>query len=86
MAKNPLSSMALILLLAFSTSVAAQSQKRVPTVDDLLKVKSAGGAQADFGVTPDVCTIGKSLGGGFPLSAFCGKAAIMDRFQSTGAT
>ena len=26
--------------------------------------KSTGGAQADFGVTPDICTIGKSLGGG----------------------
>jgi glutamate-1-semialdehyde 2,1-aminomutase len=45
---------------------------------------SLGGAQLDYGVTPDVCTIGKSFGGGLPLSAFCGKAAIMDRFQPDG--
>ncbi|MFZ5832917.1 MAG: aspartate aminotransferase family protein [Planctomycetota bacterium] len=46
--------------------------------------KSLGGAQQDFGVVPDVCTIGKSLGGGLPLSAFCGKAEIMDMFQPVG--
>ncbi|MDW7656195.1 MAG: aminotransferase class III-fold pyridoxal phosphate-dependent enzyme [Bacillota bacterium] len=46
--------------------------------------KSIGGAQQDFGITPDVCTIGKALGGGLPLSAFCGKAEIMDRYKPTG--
>lgn len=46
--------------------------------------KSLGGAQKDFRVTPDVCTIGKSLGGGLPLSAFCGKAEIMDLYQPVG--
>lgn len=46
--------------------------------------KSRGGAQADFKVTPDVCTVGKALGGGLPLSAFCGKAGIMDLFQPVG--
>ena len=46
--------------------------------------KSAGGAQADLGVTPDVCTIGKAIGGGLPLSAFCGRAEIMDQFQPVG--
>lgn len=46
--------------------------------------KSPGGAQQDFGVVPDVCTIGKALGGGLPLSAFCGKAEIMDIFQPVG--
>ena len=46
--------------------------------------KSAGGAQADYGVVPDVCTIGKALGGGLPLSAFCGKAEIMDMFKPVG--
>ena len=47
--------------------------------------KSGGGAQEDFGVTPDVCTIGKALGGGLPLSAFCGQAEIMDMFQPVGS-
>lgn len=46
--------------------------------------KSPGGAQQDFGVTPDICTIGKSLGGGLPLSAICGKAGLMDRYAPVG--
>jgi len=46
--------------------------------------KSPGGAQEDFGVVPDVCTIGKSLGGGLPLSAFCGRGDIMDLYQPVG--
>ncbi len=46
--------------------------------------KSTGGAQADFGVTPDICTIGKSLGGGLPLSAICGSAALMDQYKPVG--
>ena len=46
--------------------------------------KSLGGAQEDFGVVPDVCTIGKSLGGGLPLSALCGRAEIMDMYQPVG--
>ena len=46
--------------------------------------KSAGGAQEDFGVVPDICTIGKALGGGLPLSAICGRADIMDRFKPVG--
>ena len=46
--------------------------------------KSPGGAQQDFDVTPDVATIGKSLGGGFPLSAFCGRAEVMEQFQPVG--
>ena len=46
--------------------------------------KSPGGAQQDFGVIPDVCTVGKALGGGLPLSAFCGKAEIMDILKPVG--
>jgi len=46
--------------------------------------RSTGGAQTDFGVIPDICTIGKSLGGGLPLSAICGRADLMDRFKPVG--
>jgi len=46
--------------------------------------KSTGGAQQDLGVTPDICTIGKALGGGLPLSAICGPAQIMDRYKPAG--
>jgi glutamate-1-semialdehyde 2,1-aminomutase len=38
---------------------------------------SIGGAQAQYGVTPDLTTLGKILGGGFPAAAFGGKAEIM---------
>jgi glutamate-1-semialdehyde 2,1-aminomutase len=36
-----------------------------------------GGAQAYFGVVPDICTLGKAIGGGFPLAAIAGRADIM---------
>ena len=36
-----------------------------------------GGAQELFGVTPDLCTLGKGLANGYPVSAICGRADIM---------
>ena len=36
-----------------------------------------GGAQTRVGVTPDLTTVGKVLGGGFPLAAFGGRADVM---------
>ncbi len=43
-----------------------------------------GGAQEYLGVTPDLCTIGKAVGGGFPLSAFGGRHDIMRRLMPEG--
>jgi glutamate-1-semialdehyde 2,1-aminomutase len=40
-----------------------------------------GGAQAYYGVTPDICTLGKVIGGGFPLAAIAGRADIMKHFD-----
>jgi glutamate-1-semialdehyde 2,1-aminomutase len=43
-----------------------------------------GGAQEYLGVTPDLCTLGKAVGGGFPLSVFGGRRDIMDRLMPVG--
>lgn len=40
-----------------------------------------GGAQALYGVTPDLCTLGKIIGGGFPLAAVAGAERIMRHFD-----
>jgi len=40
-----------------------------------------GGAQTLYGVTPDLCTLGKVIGGGFPLAAAVGRADIMAHFD-----
>lgn len=40
-----------------------------------------GGAQEAYGVTPDLCTLGKIVGGGFPLAATAGRADIMAHFD-----
>jgi len=36
------------------------------------------GAQGHYGVSPDVTTFGKALGGGFPISCVVGRAGVMD--------
>lgn len=43
-----------------------------------------GGAQALYGVTPDLTTLGKVIGGGMPVAAFGGRADIMDRLTPDG--
>jgi len=45
-----------------------------------------GGAQAHFGVVPDLTTLGKALGGGMPLSALVGKREIMRCLAPLGKT
>jgi len=40
-----------------------------------------GGAQEYYGVTPDLCTLGKIVGGGFALAAIAGRADIMRHFD-----
>ncbi len=46
---------------------------------------SYGGAQEYYGVTPDICTLGKIIGGGFPLAAIAGRADIMQHFDRAKA-
>ena len=43
-----------------------------------------GGAQSLFGVTPDLTTMGKIVGGGLPLGAFGGKREIMQNILPAG--
>ncbi|MER1945557.1 glutamate-1-semialdehyde 2,1-aminomutase [Stutzerimonas stutzeri] len=45
---------------------------------------SLGGAQAYYGVTPDLSTFGKIIGGGMPVGCFGGKRAIMERIAPLG--
>jgi len=40
-----------------------------------------GGAQEYYGVEPDICTLGKVIGGGFPLAAIAGREEIMAHFD-----
>ena len=42
-----------------------------------------GGAQEYYGVTPDLCTLGKTVSGGFPLAAVAGSEEIMSHFDPT---
>ena len=44
-----------------------------------------GGAQEYYGVEPDLCSLGKVIAGGFPLSAVAGKAEFMTQFDSAAA-
>jgi glutamate-1-semialdehyde 2,1-aminomutase len=43
-----------------------------------------GGAQEYYGITPDMVTLGKVLGGGFPIAAFAGRREIMERIAPFG--
>ena len=43
-----------------------------------------GGAQERFGIRPDMTTLGKIVGGGFPLAAYGGRADIMNRVAPAG--
>ncbi|SJZ61843.1 glutamate-1-semialdehyde 2,1-aminomutase [Trichlorobacter thiogenes] len=43
-----------------------------------------GGAQTLYGVTPDMTTLGKIIGGGLPVGAFGGKREIMEKLSPSG--
>ena len=45
---------------------------------------SSGGAQKWFGIEPDLTTLGKIVGGGFPAAVFGGRAEIMDLLAPNG--
>jgi glutamate-1-semialdehyde 2,1-aminomutase len=43
-----------------------------------------GGAQELLGIMPDLCTLGKIIGGGLPVGAYGGKKEIMDWVSPSG--
>nr|MDQ2694875.1 aminotransferase class III-fold pyridoxal phosphate-dependent enzyme [Pseudomonadota bacterium] len=45
---------------------------------------AAGGAQARYGVRPDLTTLGKIIGGGLPVGAFGGRQDIMEQLAPLG--
>lgn len=45
---------------------------------------AAGGAQELLGITPDLTTLGKIIGGGLPVGAYGGKQEIMDQLAPKG--
>jgi glutamate-1-semialdehyde 2,1-aminomutase len=45
---------------------------------------SMGGVQEKYGITPDLTTLGKVIGGGLPVGAYGGRAEIMERMSPVG--
>ena len=43
-----------------------------------------GGAQAHYGIRPDLTTLGKGIGGGLPVGAFGGRSDILERIAPLG--
>jgi glutamate-1-semialdehyde 2,1-aminomutase len=43
-----------------------------------------GGAQQLFGITPDLTTVGKVIGGGLPIGAYGGRADVMSKVAPSG--
>ncbi|HEU0060895.1 MAG TPA: aminotransferase class III-fold pyridoxal phosphate-dependent enzyme [Hyphomicrobiaceae bacterium] len=60
-------------------------QRRIVLIFDEVFVGfrlAPGGAQEYFGVKADIVTYGKTLGGGLPVGAVCGRGDLMRRFRS----
>ena len=45
---------------------------------------AAGGAQAHYGITPDLTTLGKVIGGGMPVGAYGGRRDLMQQVAPAG--
>jgi glutamate-1-semialdehyde 2,1-aminomutase len=57
---------------------AAWAKGALFVLDEVQSLRNAlGGAQGELGLSPDLTVLGKVIGGGFPIGALCGRAAIM---------
>ena len=63
-----------------------QEKKIVSIFDEVVTGfrMSPGGAQKYFSIKPDITTLGKALGNGFPIAAVGGKSEIMDMLSPEG--
>lgn len=62
--------------------VATRSTGALLIFDEIITFRlSFGGAQEIYGITPDLTTLGKIIGGGFPVGAFGGNAEVMALFD-----
>ncbi len=70
-----------------------QGLREITQVNDILLIfdevmsgfrVAKGGAQELYGVTPDLTTLGKIIGGGLPVGAYGGKQEIMEQISPTG--
>lgn len=60
----------------------ASRNRSVLIFDEIISFRlGLGGAQADYGVRPDITTVGKVIGGGFPVGALGGRGDIMAVFD-----
>jgi glutamate-1-semialdehyde 2,1-aminomutase len=56
-------------------------------VDEIITLRvSPGGMQARYGVSPDLTTLGKVVGGGFPIGAVGGRAEVMAVFDPSAGS
>ena len=64
------------------------NQHNIPLIFDEVVTSfrlAYGGAQEFYGVTPDLCTLGKIMGGGYPLAAVTGRADILSVFDRSSS-
>lgn len=54
-------------------------------IGDVTRRIAHGGAQQYFGVTPDLTTLGKVIGGGLPVGAYGGRRDIMQNVAPAGS-
>src|SRR5207302_1443606 len=72
------------VMYAIGTPADQLGPESAPTRFPGSKGMAPGGAQQYLQVTPDVCTLGKAVGGGMPLSVFGGRRDIMERLMPQG--
>ncbi len=71
--------------LAEAVAAVAGEHDIVLIADEVVAFRLArGGWQQTVGITPDLTTYGKLVGGGFPVGAFGGRADLMDRLDMRG--